>query len=124
MHVEVAGDRRSYTSERRWPGPRGARTHVEVRVGTPIVTADPLADFLTARWALFTRRLGRTVRLPNAHASWPLHRAEALVVQDELLAAAGLPGVADRPPDSVLYSPGVRTRFGLPAWAQARAGLR
>jgi uncharacterized protein len=35
-----------------------------------------------------------------------------LEFDDELVAAAGLPGVADRPPDSVLFSPGVETWFG------------
>ena len=33
---------------------------------------------------------------------------------DELLAAAGFPDLAERAPDSVLYSAGVRTRFGAP----------
>ena len=30
------------------------------------------------------------------------------------MAAAGLPGLAASPPDSVLFSSGVRTVFGLP----------
>lgn len=75
---------------------------------------DPTADFLTARWALFTRRLGATVRLPNEHEPWRLHPAVLERLDDGLLAAAGLPGVADRPPDSVLFSPGVAARFGPP----------
>ena len=35
-------------------------------------------------------------------------------LEDELVSAAGLLGVASTPPDSVLYSTGVRTLFGLP----------
>ena len=37
-----------------------------------------------------------------------------LEIDDQLVAAAGLPGVSSREPDSVLWSAGVRTVFGLP----------
>ena len=37
--------------------------------------------------------------------------SELLELDDGLLAAAGLPGIADRAPDSVLFSPGVLTQF-------------
>jgi uncharacterized protein YqjF (DUF2071 family) len=89
----------------------GVSSRVVARVGA-VVEADPLADFLTARWGMFTRRRGRTVFMPNAHEPWPLRAAELLELDDELIAAAGLPGVVDRAPDSVLFSPGVDTRFG------------
>lgn len=114
MRIERDGDVIAYTSRRRWPGPRGTATRVVVRVGTLAVERDPAADFLTARWGLHTRRFGRTLYLPNTHALWPLRTAELLELDDDLLAAAGLPGVAARPPDSVLFSPGVRTQFGAP----------
>jgi uncharacterized protein YqjF (DUF2071 family) len=91
----------------------GPSSMVRARIGDPIGTG-PLADFLTARWGLFTRRGGRTLWLPNEHPPWRLHAAQLLTLDDELIAAAGLPGIVDRPPDSVLYSPGVTTRFGRP----------
>jgi uncharacterized protein len=76
-------------------------------------TADSELDhFLTARWALFERMRGRTMRLPNTHEPWQLHPARLLHLDDTLLGAAGLAGVADAPPDSVLFSPGVTARFG------------
>jgi uncharacterized protein YqjF (DUF2071 family) len=90
------------------------RTHISVRPTEEVVTADPLADFLTARWGMHTRVLGRTRFVPNEHESWPLHRAELVSLRDELVHAGGLPGITDRAPDSVLYSSGVHTRFGLP----------
>lgn len=99
-----------YDAQRHGGGPRSM---VRARMGDPIRTG-PLADFLTARWGLFTRRGGSTVWLPNAHPPWVLHAAELLDLDDELVASAGLPGVADRRPDSVLYSPGVTTTFGRP----------
>jgi uncharacterized protein YqjF (DUF2071 family) len=89
-------------------------TEIVTRPLPEVVDGDALADFLTARWGMHTRILGRTRFVPNEHESWPLQRAELVSLDDGLLAAAGLPGVADRPPDSVLYSAGVTTRFGLP----------
>lgn len=114
MGVSRDGNRLTFTSRRRWPGPRGARSSVVVDVGPQPVHHDPQADFLTARFGLHTTRLGRTLYLPNTHDAWPLVRAELVALDDELLAAAGLPGLIERPPDSVLYSSGVRTRFGPP----------
>jgi uncharacterized protein len=114
MRVQQRGDVIRYTSRRRWPAPRGARSRVVVRVAEHAVTDDPLADFLTARWALHTHAWGATRYLPNTHPRWPLQRAELLELDDDLLAAAGLPGLAATPPDSVLFSRGVRTQFGLP----------
>jgi uncharacterized protein YqjF (DUF2071 family) len=99
-----------YDSQRHSGGPSSV---IRARKGSPI-TAGPLADFLTARWGLFTRQRGRTVWLPNEHPPWQLHAAELLTLDDELVAAAGLPGVVDRAPDSVMFSPGVVTRFGRP----------
>ncbi|MFI5495616.1 YqjF family protein [Actinoplanes sp. NPDC051859] len=105
-----------YASRRRWPGPRGAATAFSVRVGAALGEPTPLEHFLTARWGLHTRAWSRTVHLPNEHPRWPLHRAEALEVNDGLLRAAGLPQLSG-PPDSVLYSPGVPVTFGAPSVA-------
>jgi uncharacterized protein YqjF (DUF2071 family) len=91
---------------------RSATCEMVVRTtGIPVVD-DPLADFLTARWALFTRVAGKTVRLRNTHAPWQLFEAELISLSDTLLARAGFDSVATRHPDSVMYSPGVTTRFG------------
>jgi uncharacterized protein YqjF (DUF2071 family) len=93
----------------------GARpsTHIVVRPTSEAV-ADPLSIFFTARWGAHTRLLGRTRYVPVEHEPWSLRRAELVSLDDELLAAGGLPGVASRPPYSVLYSPGVHARFGVP----------
>jgi uncharacterized protein YqjF (DUF2071 family) len=89
-------------------------SHIVVRPLEEVVSRDDLADFLTARWGMHSVVLGRTRFVPNEHEPWPLRRAELTALDDELLAAAGVPGVSTRAPDSVLYSDGVRTRFGLP----------
>ena len=103
----------TYTSRRRWPGPRAAVTRVAVRPGEAL-GPDPLAEFLTARWGLHTRAFGRTLYVPNEHPRWPLQRAELLALDDTLVATSAPPGVAGRAPDSVLFSRGVRTEFALP----------
>lgn len=89
-------------------------SRVEITPGVRIAKPDAQAEFLTARWALFSQHRGRTIFLPNRHEPWPLHHAELNDFSDTLLARAGLPGVAARPPDSVLFSPGVHTVFGAP----------
>lgn len=114
MRLERRGSLIGYRSTRRWPGPRGAHTSILVKTNPTAVLGDPLADFLTARWGLHTRRLGRTLYLPNTHQRWPLQTAQLVQLDDELLAAAGLPELAQREPDSVLFSSGVRTQFGAP----------
>ena len=98
----------------------GSRRHLDHSLTSRIVATrghtavhdDALADFLTARWALFTRVRGRTLYLRNHHDPWELFDAALVSLDDGLLERAGFPGLAARAPDSVLYSPGVTTRFG------------
>ena len=100
----------TYASARH--GRSQARTAFSVRPTTRRVTDDPTADFLTARWALFAHHRGHTMRLPNTHERWDLYEASLESIDDSLVAEAGFPALASRPPDSVLYSPGVTARFG------------
>lgn len=113
MRYRRRGDVAAYTCLRRWPGPRGARSHIEVAVGEPI-DGGPLEHFLTARWGLHAAawRGGGALFWPNQHGRWPLHAATLRHLDDELLASAGFGDLAARPPDSVLFSPGVDVRFG------------
>ncbi len=115
---ERSGDEIAYDTVRRWPGPRGVHSSTRIRTGPAISEPSPLELFLTARWALHTSRprllsrTGRTVRWGNEHPPWPLHAAELLHVDENLVATSGLPGVSSGPPASVLYSPGLPVRFG------------
>ncbi|TDQ50766.1 YqjF family protein [Actinorugispora endophytica] len=95
-----------YASRRRLPGP-GARSRFRVRPGGRLEHPSPLDVFLTARWGLHTRHLGRTHWVRVAHRAWPLHRAELLSCEQDLTAAAGL--CVAGAPVSVLWSPGVDT---------------
>jgi uncharacterized protein YqjF (DUF2071 family) len=114
MRVRRIGPDIEYTSKRRWPGGRGSTACVVIRPDTKVVSGEPLADFLTARWGLHTRWVGRSLFVPNEHERWPLHSATLRDLDEDLVATAGLPGITDTEPDSVLWSPGVHTVFGLP----------
>ncbi len=115
----LGADEWAWTTQTRWPaapGPDGrtqSHSRIVIRVGEVIPT-DPLAAFVTARWGLHTRVLGRTRFIPNEHGPWPLRSAELLLLDDELLGAAGFADLAGRPPDHVCFTSGVRTGFGLP----------
>jgi uncharacterized protein len=112
--MSLARDRHEidYRSTRRWPGPSGAGTRFRLRVGAP-TQGSPLEHFLTARWRLHHRVNAATVTAQLVHDAWPLHAAELLDLDDDLVAATGL-ATPTEPPTSVLYSPGVRGRMGLP----------
>jgi uncharacterized protein YqjF (DUF2071 family) len=116
MSIEQLGPRITYQTERRWPGPRGARSEVVVDVGAPFPPheLDELDHWLTARWRLYSARPRRMRYALAHHEPWPLHRAAAVRVDDELFAAAGLPRPEGEP--RVHWSPGVDVRVGPPAW--------
>lgn len=110
MSAQRSGADRAYWSSRRWPGPRGASTSVRIRVGERI-EPDPLATFLTARWRLYSHWYGgRTLCVPAEHPPWPLHTAEVLHLDDQLVEAGGLPVPPVAP--HALWSPGVDVTIG------------
>ncbi|MGQ0847157.1 MAG: YqjF family protein [Sporichthyaceae bacterium] len=131
----VAGARAGFAVPYRWarmehacsPGPDGLvhryRSRVRTRSAPDVEMAvrvgesmegSPLDHFLSARWGLHTSVLGTTYFVPNAHPTWPLHRAEVVDLRGSLLAEAGFADLLGRAPDQVAFSPGVHTRFGFP----------
>ncbi|MEP6760279.1 MAG: DUF2071 domain-containing protein [Sporichthyaceae bacterium] len=110
--VTSSGDQHEYDGRLRWPGVHGG-THIVVRVGEPRA-AEPLDDFLVARWGLHSRHVGLNLFTPNQHQPWPLRSAELVDLRDDLIASVGLGDLASRPPDRVAFSDGVFARFALP----------
>lgn len=109
---EVAGGHEhEYAARLRRRGPVTA-SRVVVRVGGRREPTE-LDHFVSARWGLHTRSLGRLRYVPNRHERWPLHDAELVALDDALLGSVGLGELAARPPDHVAFSPGVHTEFGL-----------
>lgn len=118
MRLRQSAAQVTYTTRRRWPGPRGgaAGGTVVVQPGEPIAAADvtELEHFLTARWRLFSHASSGQLRYADAeHPPWELHRATLLRCDDTLVTAAGLPQPIGEP--LVHYSLGVEVRIGLPS---------
>jgi uncharacterized protein YqjF (DUF2071 family) len=114
MDVWRQGDSMRYSARRRWPGPRGTESTVELEIGHEYTAAE-LTDFdryLTARWTLYGTWGGRLLMARAQHQPWPLHRARLLSWQDGLVKAAGLPTPTATP--IVHWSPGVDVRVGYP----------
>ena len=95
MRVEREGDLVRCTSARRWPHATSSR--VAVRVGDRLLAHDPLGTFRTARWGLHRPGRRGPVHWPDEHAQRPLHRAELVEFDEQLLAAAGCPAVPGHP---------------------------
>ena len=91
---------------------QGARSMFGVVPKLDAPVDDPLSVHLTARFGMHGTLRGRTVYIPNSHEPWPLYAAELHDLHDGLVEAAGIK--VNGPPESVLYSPGVRSRFGRP----------
>jgi len=116
MRLGQRGDRLAYRAERRWPAPRGARSHVVVELGDRLEEDQrtPLDDFLSARWSLYAATpRGHLLRARVDHGPWPLRSARVLHLDDQLVAAAGY-RIGDRPPDHVLAGGDVDVRVGPP----------
>jgi uncharacterized protein len=111
VRIARDGDRCTYRVERR---AGGASAAIDLQVGHP-VDAGAVERFVTDRWGLHHRVLGRTVYTVVAHPPWRLHTASADEIHTDLLVAGGLPGDLGSPV-SVLWSPRVDdVRIGPPA---------
>ena len=90
---------------RKWPN--RSSSALAVRVGAP-VQPGPLDNFLTSRWGLVSSSRGDRLWYGAVeHEAWPLHHAELLHLDDNLITAAGLPRPVGEP--HLLFSPGVHT---------------
>jgi hypothetical protein len=114
MRLGQRGQEMAYLTQRHWPRPAPATSRVQVAIGDAIPAGEvsEFEHFLTARWRLFSVTAGRPSSARAGHARWPLHRATARLVDDQLIAAAGLP-VPTSPP-LVHWSPGVDVAIGRP----------
>ena len=101
---------------------KGASSRFSVIPDPRSVAGDPLSIHVTARFGLHSRFYGRTIQIPNTHEPWALHHADVHELQDGLISSAGIE--VGGPPESVLYSPGVRTQFGWPRVVTGSLGVR
>lgn len=112
VRVAADGHRTAYHCRRR-NGMDDARCDAEVESEEPLTGAgrDALADFLTARYRLYSVVAGGLAAAEAEHPPWPLHRARVLSLEEDLLSRAGLPAPAG--PPLAHASPGVAVRIGM-----------
>jgi uncharacterized protein len=120
LGTEVDGSAFRYRGRRRWGGAR-ASWSVDVERDAPLGDdeLEPLDHFLTARWVMFARYGPMLTATPVEHEPWPLWSGHVVRVEQDLLAAAGIPLPTD--PPLVHLSPGVHARVGVTKPAR-RAG--
>jgi len=115
MRVNRDPHRVRYESHRRWPGPHGATTIVDVELGDRIAPSE-LDLFLTARFRIYSLSpLGLTYALAD-HESWRLRTGTVLELRDDLITIAGLPSPEGDP--LVHHSPGVSVAVSRPFLAR------
>jgi uncharacterized protein YqjF (DUF2071 family) len=109
-----------YAAHRRVPPAGRPVSRVRVEVGEQLAPGElgDLDHFLTGRWRAYHVLGGRLLVTPVEHEPWPLWRATATQLHDELVAAAGLP--APEGPPLVHFSEGVDVRVGYPRPVRAR----
>jgi uncharacterized protein YqjF (DUF2071 family) len=114
MSAESDGSTARYSCTRRFPGPRGSTSDVDVAIGDPYEPHDLTErdHFLSARWRLYSRMFQSDWSANAHHGRWPLHQATLDQYDDELLVAAGLSSPSGDP--IVQYSPGVHVTVSIP----------
>ncbi len=113
MRMQAEGDAIRYTSKRVLGAPVAFAARYR-SLGTPSA-GDALREFLTARYAFFTRRFGAVQAGEIHHAPWSLENAEAEFEQNDLPASFGF-SLPDRPP--VLH---YAREVHMQAWTVRRA---
>lgn len=109
MRVRADSQGVRYRSRRRFlPG----SSDLEIEKGDFIPEQSQRDVFLTARFGLYARWMGRIVCARVDHAQWPLHTARVLRLEDSLVRAARLPEPAGEP--LVHFSPRVDVGVGMP----------
>ena len=106
-----------YRSRRKWPHSTKVTSDIVVHPGQRYRAEElgGLDHFLTARYRLYTRIRGRLGCAQIEHEPWPLARATATAVNQNLVRAAGLPQPLGQP--LVHYSEELDVKIGYPSAA-------
>jgi uncharacterized protein YqjF (DUF2071 family) len=112
MSVDVGGRKISYRGLRR--SNKKVSYYTTIQVGPAYTESDlgPLDIFLTARYRLYSHRLGRCWAINVHHPPWQLCHADLGELHQDLITAVGLPEPASSP--LVHAALGVDARIGMP----------
>ena len=99
MSLEQGGDEVAYSSERLWPEPIPAKFRARWRVGENLGHAAPdtFEHFLAERYLLYAQTPSGLFTGQVHHTPYPLHRAELLELEQDMLSPAGLPRAEGSP---------------------------
>lgn len=112
LSVRTQGAETVYAGRRRGADDVGYR--LRIRQGHVVAEPAPLDDWLTARWAAFSRRARHLWLTSVQHEPWTLRHGTVIEAQQTLTRSAGLPDPEGLP--VVHTSPGVGpVRLGPPA---------
>ena len=117
IRVSHAEDVVRYQCRRHYPF-RSAGCDIHIRIGPP-VAAGEFERFLTARFRLYTSLGGRLAFADVDHPPWPLHAADVIDLEQNLLEQSGVPRPQGLP--VAHYSPGVHVSVARPHWAPRRS---
>lgn len=115
---EHEGERRRYRMRRSPLRDSGIHADISFSVGDRIEDSEVGAfeHFVSARWALLTRRRQQLLHGRVDHPRWPLHEIRSWEIRQNVVEAAGLPTPPG--PPHALYSPGVDVEV---AWFERAA---
>jgi len=110
----------TYRARRRIPPTRPVASYdIAVELGSGTADdQDERTEFLTGRWHTYAKRGPVLVRFDVEHAPWRLVPAHAVVHDDALLRAVGLPAAPALP--LTHYSERADAAIGVGAWSQER----
>lgn len=113
MRVARAGDLIVYESRCLFSGRRPARSAIAIEVGPALAPAalGDLDHFLTARYRLYAGTARGIATAAVQHDPWTLRAARVAHLDEDLIAASGLP--APTGPPLAHYSARMRTRMGM-----------
>lgn len=108
MRVRAERSQVEYRSKRHFPP---GQAHIVIQRGGGL-TPNELERFLTARFRLYTRLMGRLAYAQVEHAPWPLERVLEARVEQDVIQRSGAPSPEGEP--LAHFSPGVEVRIGRP----------
>jgi uncharacterized protein YqjF (DUF2071 family) len=112
MQVNRAGAEIEYRSKRNPIFGQG-NADIRIQIGAPL-EANDLANFLTARFRLYTSHKNRIAYAQIEHDPWPLHKAKLMNLNETLIANSGIAAPTGEP--LVYYSEKLSVKAGALQW--------